>query len=63
MKMPSSKQKSALKFLILIVLSVFKSVVLQIIGIKLITVFICLGFYYLGYLLFGIISLILVVGV
>ncbi|PGT50117.1 hypothetical protein COD86_29090 [Bacillus cereus] len=40
----------------------FKSFILQIIGVLLIFAFICLGFYYLGYLLFVIISLIIVVG-
>ncbi|MGG0233652.1 hypothetical protein [Bacillus tropicus] len=40
----------------------FKAFILQIIGILLIIAFACLGFYYLGYLLFGIISLIIVVG-
>ncbi|PGT62708.1 hypothetical protein COD86_02375 [Bacillus cereus] len=70
MEMPRSKQKkrpqifNSLLFwlIILIVLFLFKSVILQIIGITLIAAFICLGFYYLGYLLFGIISLIIVVG-
>lgn len=44
------------------ILYLFKAFILQIIGILLIIAFICLGFYYLGYLLFGIISLIIVVG-
>lgn|GEM_PF-5439919 len=66
--MPSSKQKkrpqnfNSLLFLvfILIVLFLFKSAFLQIIGILLIIAFTCLGFYYLGYLLLGIIALIIV---
>ncbi|PGN52542.1 hypothetical protein CN966_24795 [Bacillus cereus] len=70
MEMPSSKQKkrsqifNSLLFwvFILIMLFLFKSAFLQIIGILLIIAFTCLGFYYLGYLLFGIISLIIVVG-
>ncbi|PFS32653.1 hypothetical protein [Bacillus thuringiensis] len=48
-------------FLIAIVY-LFKAFILQIISILLIITFACLGFYYLGYLLFGIISLIIVVG-
>ncbi|HDW3057972.1 TPA: hypothetical protein RMI67_005876 [Bacillus cereus] len=44
------------------ILYLCKAFILQIIGILLIIAFICLGFYYLGYLLFGIISLIIVVG-
>lgn len=68
--MQSSKQKkrpqifNSLLFwvIILIVLFLFKSVLLQIIGILLIITFSCLGFYYLGSLLLGIISLIIVVG-
>ncbi|PEF41653.1 hypothetical protein [Bacillus wiedmannii] len=70
MEIQSSKQKNrpqifkSLLFwvIILIVLFLFKSVFLQIIGILLIIAFTCLGFYYLGYLLLGIISLIIVVG-
>ncbi|WP_242305084.1 hypothetical protein [Bacillus cereus group sp. BfR-BA-01449] len=44
------------------ILYLCKAFILQSIGILLIIAFICLGFYYLGYLLFGIISLIIVVG-
>ncbi|HDR7594541.1 hypothetical protein EXW28_27815 (plasmid) [Bacillus mycoides] len=44
------------------ILYLFKAFILQIIGILLIIAFTCLGFYYLGYLLFAIISLIIVVG-
>ncbi|PEE33595.1 hypothetical protein CN271_06995 [Bacillus cereus] len=70
MEMQSSKQKKRPRIFnsllfwvsILIILFLFKSAFLQIIGILLIIAFICLGFYYLGYLLFGIISLIIVVG-
>ncbi|WP_199674919.1 hypothetical protein [Bacillus cereus] len=70
MEMPTSKQKKQPQFfnsllfwvIILIVLFLFKSVFLQIIGILLIIAFTCLGFYYLGYLLFGLISLIIVIG-
>ncbi|PEQ55279.1 hypothetical protein [Bacillus cereus] len=70
MEMPSTKQKNrpqifnSLLFwlFILIILFLFKSAFLQIIGILLIIAFTCLGFYYLGYLLFGIISLVIVVG-
>ncbi|WP_242306067.1 hypothetical protein [Bacillus cereus group sp. BfR-BA-01490] len=47
---------------LIVILYLFKAFILQIIGILLIIAFICLGFYYLGYLLFGIISLIIVVG-
>ncbi|MED1305449.1 hypothetical protein BK704_20445 [[Bacillus thuringiensis] serovar konkukian] len=68
MEMSTSKPKKRPHFLkslmfwlfILIVLFLFKSFILQIIGIILIAAFICLGFYYLGYLLFGIIALIIV---
>ena len=38
----------------------FKAFILQTIGILLIITFICLGFYYLGYFLFGMIALITV---
>ncbi|MBY7131110.1 hypothetical protein ILS68_26420 [Bacillus sp. 8YEL33] len=70
MEMPSTKQKNRPQILnyllfwlfILIILFLFKSAFLQIIGILLIIAFTCLGFYYLGYLLFGIISLVIVVG-
>ncbi|PRT33912.1 hypothetical protein [Bacillus wiedmannii] len=70
MEMQSSKQKkrpqifNSLLFwvFILIILFLFKSAFLKIIGILLIIAFTCLGFYYLGHLLFGIISLIIVVG-
>lgn len=70
MEMQSSKQKKRPRIFnsllfwvsILIILFLFKSAFLQIIGILLLIAFTCLGFYYLGYLLFGIISLIIVVG-
>ncbi|PEP88907.1 hypothetical protein [Bacillus toyonensis] len=70
MEMSTNKQKKRTQIFkslmfwvfILIVLFLFKSFILHIIGITLIAAFICLGFYYLGYLLFGIISLIIVVG-
>ncbi|MEB9370473.1 hypothetical protein P4J04_27890 [Bacillus cereus] len=70
MEMQSGKQKKRPRIFnsllfwvsILIILFLFKSAFLQIIGILLIIAFTCLGFYYLGYLLFGIISLIIVVG-
>jgi hypothetical protein len=55
--------RSAWFWLFLIgILYLFKAFILQIIGILLIIAFTCFGFYYLGYLLFVIISLIIVVG-
>ncbi|PEU10659.1 MULTISPECIES: hypothetical protein [unclassified Bacillus (in: firmicutes)] len=70
MEIQVSKSKKRAEFLksawfwvfLISVLYSFKTFILQIIGILLIIAFICLGFYYLGYLLFGIISLIIVVG-
>lgn len=69
MEAPANQQKKRTKILrsfslliiALILLYWFKSVVLQIAGILLIITFICLGFYYLGHLLFRIMAFIIVV--
>ncbi|MGM2628537.1 hypothetical protein ACS2QL_28400 [Bacillus cereus group sp. Bce038] len=47
---------------ILSILYVLKTVILQTLGILLIGVFIAIGFYFLGYLLIGICSLLLIIG-
>lgn len=69
MEAPGNHQKKRTKIpksfslliIILILLYLFHSVVLQIIGILLIITLICLGFYYLGHLLFRIMAFIIVV--
>lgn len=40
----------------------FKTFILQVLGILVIGIFVAIGFYYLAYLLFGIISLFIIIG-
>ncbi|MBC6971852.1 hypothetical protein H9I32_05255 [Bacillus sp. Xin] len=47
---------------ILSILYLLKTFLLQVLGILLIVVFVAIGFYYLAYLLFGIISLLFIIG-
>lgn len=69
MELQASKQKKrtmilksfSLLIIILILLYLFKAVILQTTGILLIIALICLGFYYLGHLLFRIMAFIIVV--
>ncbi|MED4653601.1 hypothetical protein [Bacillus pseudomycoides] len=44
------------------ILYVLKTFILQVLGILVIGVFVAIGFYYLAYLLFGIISLFIIIG-
>ncbi|PEE37778.1 hypothetical protein [Bacillus pseudomycoides] len=70
MEAPVSKEKQNPKILksflfwilLLSVLFLFKSFVLQIIGVLLLVAFVCLGFYFLWHLLFRIFALIIVIG-
>lgn len=70
MEAPVSKEKQNSKIsksflfwiLLLSLLFLFKSFVLQIIGVLLLVAFVCLGFYFLWHLLFRIFALIIVIG-
>ncbi|TKH22200.1 hypothetical protein FC697_13940 [Bacillus wiedmannii] len=53
---------SAFCIITLFVLFLLKTIILQVLGIILIIAFVAIGFYYLGYLLLGIISLLIMVG-
>ncbi|WJE84568.1 hypothetical protein [Bacillus sp. DX3.1] len=44
------------------ILYLLKTFILQVLGILVIVVFVAIGFYYLAYLLFGIISLFIIIG-